>query len=80
MLYDTAPGQHVVSERGVPEDNIYVHVAHPLLSNMGDPVMHAASDRLEKFYSETFCLNNDVPGIPLLCKFVWRGQGRFIRS
>ena len=35
---------------------------------MGDPVMQAASDRLEKFYSETFWLNNDVPWSPLLRK------------
>ena len=70
MLYDTAPGQHVVPARGVPEDNIYVHIPHPLLSNIGDPVIQAASDRLEKFYAETFWLNNDVPGTPLVRKFV----------
>ena len=61
FLYDVAPGQCVTPARGVPEDNIYVHIPHPLRScGLGDPVLTAARSALVKFYSETFWLNNDA--------------------
>ena len=41
---------------GRPEDNLYIHIPHPLL----DPVQECAQSRLERFYTETFWLNNDV--------------------
>ena len=61
FLYDVRPGQHVTAAKGVPEDNIYVHIPHPLRSHeLGDPALAAAQNALIKFYSETFWLNNDV--------------------
>ncbi|CAE7406374.1 ABCB1, partial [Symbiodinium pilosum] len=60
FLYDVRPGQHVTAAKGVPEDNIYVHIPHPLRSHeLGDPALAAAQNALIKFYSETFWLNND---------------------
>ena len=65
FLYDQAPGQNVTPARGVPEDNIYVHIPHPLLNyTLDDPVLLRAQESLQRFYSETFWLNNDAP--PLL--------------
>eukprot|EP00439_Symbiodinium_sp_Y106_P079671 s636_g18.t1 len=55
FLYAAVPGQHVTPTRGVPEDNIYVHIPHP-----DDPVLAAARSGLVKFYSETFWLNNEA--------------------
>ena len=65
FLYDQLPGQNVTSARGLPEENIYVHIPHPLLGyNSDDPVLLRAQQSLMRFYSETFWLNNDVS--PLL--------------
>ena len=66
FLYDQMPGQSVTAARGVPEDNIYVHIPHPLLRyNLDDPVLLRAQQSLTRFYSETFWLNNDDPRLLL---------------
>ena len=65
FLYDQIPGQNVTSARGVPDENIYVHIPHPLLGyGLDDPVLQSAQRALTQFYSETFWLNNDATCLP----------------
>ena len=57
VVYSTSPDEQPVRwALGRPEDNLYIHIPHPLL----DPVQECAQSRLERFYAETFWLNNDV--------------------
>lgn len=48
------PARHV--ERG-PAQNIYLHIPHPLLQSMDDPVLDAAMQRVKRFYAQTFYKN-----------------------
>ena len=57
VVYGTSPDDQPVRwALGRPEDNLHIHIPHPLL----DPVQQCAQSRLERFYTETFWLNNDV--------------------
>ena len=56
-VYSTSPDEQPVRwALGRPEDNLYIHIPHPL----PDPVQECAQSRLERFYAETFWHNNDV--------------------
>ena len=60
VVYDKTPGENCTFVAGQPSDNLYLHVPHRLLRSMHDPVLKAAQERLEQFYSETFWLNNEA--------------------
>ncbi|CAE6926624.1 ABCB1 [Symbiodinium sp. CCMP2592] len=60
VLYDVEPDEHVSFVGDKPSNNIFLHVAHFLLCDRGDPCIKSASERLERFYKETFWLNNEV--------------------
>ena len=64
VMYDTSADRHVSMVGDSPSNNIYLHIAHPLLGcRLGDPVLQNAEVRLSKFYAQTFWLNNEATWI-----------------
>ena len=59
VVYDK-DGQNCSFVQGQASDNLYLHVPHRLLRDMGDPALQVAQERLERFYAETFWLNNEA--------------------
>ena len=59
VVYD-ADGVNVQCVLPSNENNIYTLIPHPLKPSLPDPVLQAASARLEKFFSETFWRNCEV--------------------
>ena len=57
-MYDRVATVSVVPPH--PKNNIYLFIPHRLRPSLADPVLQAATKRLEKFFQETFWLNNDV--------------------
>ena len=56
VLYDESPDRPVRFVPCSPDNNISMHIPFPLK----DPVLAEASDRLERFYSQTFWMQNEV--------------------
>ena len=56
VLYDDSPDLPVRFVPCSPDNNIYLHIPFPLR----DPVLAEASDRLDRFYSQTFWMQNEV--------------------
>ncbi|CAE7704017.1 unnamed protein product, partial [Symbiodinium necroappetens] len=61
VMYDLKSDQPITMVGDSPNNNLYLHIAHPLLQpRLADPVLKNAEERLLKFYAQTFWLNNDA--------------------
>ncbi|CAE7796366.1 unnamed protein product [Symbiodinium sp. CCMP2592] len=61
VMYDLKSDQPVTMVGDSPNNNLYLHIAHPLMQRgLPDPVLKQAEERLLKFYAQTFWLNNEV--------------------
>ena len=59
VKYDICEPNTICIVNPDPSNNIYVRIPHPLRVSLDDPVLQAASARLQKFLSETFWCNED---------------------
>ena len=59
VKYDICEPNTICIVNPDPSNNIYVRIPHPLRVSLDDPVLQAASARLQKFLSETFWRNED---------------------